>query len=137
MLRHDDPLAAARLRGLRMKEELLRNAGGALTAEEVGKLLGLTRQAVDKRRKPRRLVAMRFGKRGFLYPTFQLDEQLTPLVKRVLQAIDERVQDWSLLAFFLNGNPYLNGVRPAAALREGKLEEVLRAARAYGRQGAP
>jgi hypothetical protein len=132
----EDPLANARLRGLKMKEELLRKAGGAMNSEEVGKLLKLTRQAVDKRRKGRKLVAIGFGKRGFLYPAFQFEEPLTTLVERVLPEIDRRVEDWKLLAFFLNGNAYLDGASPVEALRRGKIGEVLRAARACGSHGA-
>jgi hypothetical protein len=136
VLRGEDSLADARLRGLKMKEDLLKRAGGAMNADQVGKLLNLTRQAVDKRRKARKLVAIEFGKRGYLYPGFQFDEPVIDLVEQILDRIDSRIEDWSLLAFFLNGNAYLNGASPVEAMRQGKEEEVLRAAQAYGSQGA-
>lgn len=137
VLRGEDSLAEARLRGLKMKEDLLKRAGGAMNADQAGKLLNLTRQAVDKRRKARKLVAIEFGKRGYLYPAFQFDEQLIDLMEQVLERIDSRVENWSLLAFFLNGNAYLNGASPVELMRKSKIEEVLRAAHAYGSQGAP
>jgi len=136
VLRNEDPLAKARLRGVQMKEDLLNRGGGAVTAAEAGKLLKLTRQAVDKRRKARKLLALEFGKRGHLYPAFQFDEQIADNLQRVLTVIDRRVENWTLLAFFLNGNRYLKGATPLEWLREGKLEEVLRAAKAYGEHGA-
>ena len=136
VLRGHDSLADARLRGLKMKEELLKQAGGAMNADQVGKLLNLTRQAVDKRRKARRLVAIEFGKRGYLYPAFQFDEQWVVPVEQVLERMDPRIEDWSLLAFFVNGNAYLKGASPVEVMRQGEVEEVLRAAQACGSQGA-
>ena len=47
----DDPLAAARLKGVMVKSQLLYEDGQPLTSEQVGSLLGITRQAVDKRTK--------------------------------------------------------------------------------------
>jgi hypothetical protein len=136
VLRADDPLVDARLRGLAMKEELLKQAGGALNAEQAAKLLNLTRQAVAKRRKARKLVAIEFGKRGYLYPAFQFQEDLADSMEQVLGRIDPQVGDWRLLAFFLNGNSYLNGRPPVEALRAGQVDEVLRAAEAFGSHGA-
>src|SRR5687767_5582058 len=49
-IRRRDPLAPARLRGLRAQDWLLREHGGTLSAAQMGQALGLSRQAVDKRR---------------------------------------------------------------------------------------
>lgn len=136
VLRGDDPLVEARVRGLKMKEELLKKAGGALDADEVAPLLHLTRQAVYKRRKARKLLAIQFGKRGFLYPAFQFEGALADSVVRVLGQLDPCIRDWNLLTFFLNGNSYLDGASPIEALRQAAVDEVLRAAQAYGSQGA-
>src|SRR5476651_1731952 len=46
-----DPLAKARLRGALAQREILAGDGGALSAAEVAKEVGISRQAVDKRRK--------------------------------------------------------------------------------------
>ena len=133
----DDPLAAARLRGLKMKEELLNKAGGALTAEQAAELLHMTRQGVDKRRKARKLIAIDVGKRGYVYPAFQFDENVRLHLEKVLSEVDSRIEGWTLLAFFINGTDYLDGASPLEELRAGNLESVLRAARAYGKHGAP
>jgi hypothetical protein len=46
----DDPFIAARFRGFKRKKQMLETAGGTLTSEQVAEGLGISRQAVDKRR---------------------------------------------------------------------------------------
>src|SRR5690606_41693050 len=58
----------ARLRGLRMRARLLAAEGGTLSSTEVADLLGITRQAVNKRRKAGRLIGLATGRRGYAYP---------------------------------------------------------------------
>ncbi len=67
----NDPLAAARMRGLRMKLDLLEKTGGALQPSEVAELLRMSRQAVGKRRREGRLLALETGRRGYEYPACQ------------------------------------------------------------------
>src|SRR5947209_8125818 len=57
-LRASDPLAAARVRGLRAREDLLAQEGGAVSVEEAATLLGISRQSVDNRRRAGRLLAL-------------------------------------------------------------------------------
>jgi hypothetical protein len=49
-----DPFAAARQRAVELKRQLLEAEGGALTVAEVAKRLGISKQAVDKRRRARK-----------------------------------------------------------------------------------
>lgn len=136
-LRRDDPLAAARLRGLRAKERLMQAEGGTVSAEEAGRLLRLTRQAVNKRRRAGRLLAISGGRRGHAYPVWQFqDHGLLPGLPEVLADLSGH-DPWMQLAFFLQENPYLEGAVPLARLREGDLTTVRRAAQAYGEHGAP
>ena len=51
-----DPLAAARLKGVQVKRDLLYGDGQPFNSEEVAKLLHITRQAVDKRRSKGQLL---------------------------------------------------------------------------------
>lgn len=135
-LRRDDPLAAARLRGLLRKEQLLNAEGSPLSAADAARLLGISRQAVDKRRRAGRLLALAVGRHGFAYPSWQFTAQgLLPGLEKVLEAL--RGHDpWMQLAFFVNGNARLEGRRPLDELRGGHVEAVLRAASAYAEQGA-
>jgi hypothetical protein len=132
----EDPLAAAKLRGLERKRQLVDAAGGALGAQDVAELLGITRQAVDKRRSQNQLIALTQGKRGYIYPAFQFEEgnSLSGL-RDVLEEL-KSFDPWTQLGFFVNSNDRLSGKTPAAALRAGNQSEVLRAARSYGEQGA-
>jgi hypothetical protein len=131
-----NPLTAARLRGLFARSRLLDAEGGALTVDDVAKILHLTRQGVDKRRRARKLLGLDAGRRGYLYPAWQFGlDGLLPGIEEVLEVIN--VHDpWMRTAFFLNGNDYLAGETPLAELRRGHLDEVRRAAGAYGEQGA-
>ncbi|MEI9973434.1 MAG: hypothetical protein WDO73_16155 [Ignavibacteriota bacterium] len=59
-----DPFVESMARGAAIKKDLLASAGGGLTSSLVSKALGITRQAVDKRRIRRALLAVPNGFRG-------------------------------------------------------------------------
>jgi hypothetical protein len=131
-----DPLLDARLRGIAARQRLVEGHGGALTADEVAKLLNITRQAVDKRRRNGQLLAVELGRRGYYYPAWQFGESGTlPGLENVLKALTDD-DPWMQLAFFIAPNPRLDGRAPYQALAGGRLEAVLIAAQAYGEQGA-
>jgi hypothetical protein len=131
----DDPLAAATLRGLERMPQLVAAGGGVVTAEQAAGLLGITRQAVDKRRAQNRLIGLTQGRRGYGYPRFQFVNGTTlPGLEEVLAELGEG-DPWGKLLFFANPNDRLKKT-PAQELLTGNLEGVLRAARMYGEQGA-
>lgn len=133
-IRAHDPLAGARLRGLEAKRKLVEAEGGALSTAETAKALRITRQAVDKRRKERKLLGVEVGKKGFHYPAWQIG--LSHL-EEVLKALGER-DSWEQIAFFLNPSALLEDRTPLEVLKEGNhdFDDVLRAASIYGEQGA-
>ncbi len=132
-----DPLTPARLRGLQARDEILAAEGGTLGGEEVGALLHISRQAVDKRRATGKLLAVEIGRRGYLYPAWQFTDEGGVLagLEDVLPLLAEE-PPFARLRFFLSGNRRLRGERPLDRLRRGELEPVLRAARMFGEQGA-
>jgi hypothetical protein len=135
-LRAIDPLAPARLRGLRARAELLAAEGGALSARAVADLLGITRQAVAKRRRAGRLLGLTTGRYAYVYPAWQFgDDGTQPGLESVLNALSDH-DPWMQLAFFLAPNRRLAEATPLSELRKGHVADVLRAARAYGEQGA-
>src|SRR5260370_12740730 len=87
----DDPLLAARRRGLKRKKQMLNASGGSLTSEQVAEVLGISRQAVDKRRSSNQLLALTQGKRGYSYPGFQFDDG------RTLKGLEEVLAELSPL----------------------------------------
>jgi hypothetical protein len=132
-----DPLAEARIRGLRMKQELLAREGGVLGASEVAEILGITRQAVNKRVQAKTLFALQTAKHGMSFPAWQLvDGEVLPGLPEVLRSLDPTLGPWMTLAFFLEDHVALGGRSPLQALREGDVESVLRAARTQGQHVA-
>jgi len=134
----EGPLVRARLRGVRARRELLEAEGGTVSSGQAAELLGITPQAVDKRRRAGKLLALPVG-RAYLYPVWQFDEAGRG---GVLQGLEEvlgsfGVEDaWMRVSFFLRQNGRLGDKRPLDVLRDGEIEAVERAARAYGEHGA-
>jgi hypothetical protein len=118
-LKHLDPLAGAIARGAEARARLAEAAGGLLAADTVGRLLGITRQAVDKRRGAGRLLALRI--RGdWHYPAAQFsgDGEVLDGIAEVIAAMPE-ASPWSVLDFLLAADDTLGGIPPLAALRTG------------------
>ena len=132
----NDPLATAKLRGLEARENLLRAEGGTLTADQVSKILSISRQAVDKRRRAGQLIGLTRGKRGYAYPAWQFrDGQTLPGLERALKVLN-RHDPWTQTLFMLNPHTDLGGNTPLAELRAGHVDAVVRAAAQYGEHGA-
>ena len=132
----EDPFAAAKMRGLKRKQQMMEQAGGTLSSEGVADVLGITRQAIDKRRAANQLLALTQGKRGYVYPRFQFDEGRTLQgLQEVLEEI-KTLDSWMQLIFFTTANERLEGMTPIDYLREGDVARVVQAARGYGDQGA-
>jgi hypothetical protein len=128
----EDPLAAARARGALVQQRLLRAEGGVASAEEFGRSLGgLSRQAIDARRKRRKLIALDVGRHGYRYPVWQVQNgAVLPGLERVLAELGES-DPWTQMAFFLNPNSWLDSDIPLAALRLGEIDRVVSAAELF------
>jgi hypothetical protein len=127
-----DPLASARLRGMKVKQELLYCDGQPLRSEEVAQLLGISRQAVDKRRNKRQLLAVALGRRGYFYPLWQFrDGNILTGLDRVLAALAE-FDSWTQLMFMKTGDLRLNDRTPFECLIAGDIDSVVNAAACYG-----
>lgn len=136
LLAPTDPLAAARLKGVQVKQQLLYGDEQPLTSEEVASLLRMTRQAVDKRRLKGQLLGVSLGKRGYLYPSWQFQVgQVLPGLERVLAAL-KAYDPWTKLMFMKTGDVRLDGATPLERLQAGDIEVVVQAAESYGTHGA-
>lgn len=131
-LNQRDPLALARLRGLRARKRLLEAEGGTVSGRELAQAFGITRQAVDKRRLNGKLLGIDLGKRGYAYPVWQVG---LPGLETVLAELQD-YDPWTQALFMLSENPWLEGETPLAVLRRGALDDVLSAAQLYGEQTA-
>jgi hypothetical protein len=131
-----DPLARAFLDGLDARARLIKQNGGVFKTEEVADYLGITPQAVNKRRALRQLVGITFRKRGYVFPAWQFTDRGTVRgLEDVLAALADH-DEWTQNVFFINPNTSLNGRRPLDLLRQGEVHEVLEAAKEFGQHGA-
>jgi hypothetical protein len=135
-LRAVEPLAPAFIRGIQAQRRLLDEHGGTLSAAQIGEILGITPQAVDKRRQSHSLLALNMGRHGYRYPVWQFTESgALPGLKDVLQALHPH-DEWMQIAFFVSKNPRLHNQTPIDMLKAGELDKAVDAARAYGEHGA-
>lgn len=132
LLAADDPLRQARIRGIVAQHRLLREEGGVCSAAELGDLLGgLSRQAIDKRRKHGKLIALDLGRHGYRYPVWQIHRgTVLPGLEQVIAELDE-CDPWTQVAFMLGPSSWLGGEAPLAALRRGEVERVVATAEMF------
>ncbi len=136
-VRELDPMASLIARSVRHKAELISRAGGVLSVQQVAELLGITRQAVDKRRRERKLLAVPRGS-DFRYPAAQFtDGEVVAGLRDVLAAIGLQ-GSWGTLDLLTAADDELEGETPFGWLKRhpDQLEPVLRLARAQGEHGA-
>lgn len=137
LLKKNDPLVQAKLRGLEIKQKLIEAEGGCISSIKVAEILGISRQAVDKRRKQGQLLAIAEGKHRYLYPIWQFSNEGTVLfgLESVLQELKD-YDSWTQLSFLLDPNSSFGEKTPLNALREGKIEEVIQVTRCFGEHSA-
>lgn len=131
-LRHDDPLGPAWIRGMCTRQALLQAEGGVCSATEMARLLGVTRQRVDHRRRQRTLIGVNLGRRGYRYPVWQMGVAGLDVA---LQAMHD-FGPWMHLGFMLSHNAVLENETPLAVLRRGDVARVLEAVDLIGEQVA-
>jgi biotin operon repressor len=121
--------------GIEKQRQVIQQAGGAFTAEEVAEFLGITRQAVDKRRTQGQLIGLTQGRRGYAYPAFQFEDGKTLQgLDRVVDALRDH-DPWMQLIFFVNGDDRSGGESGLEVLRAGRVDAVALAAEGYGERG--
>ena len=106
-----------------------------LSISEAAKLLGVTRQAVDKRIRSHGLLAVNIGSQ-LAIPVFQINHGAVLCgLGKVLRAL--KVNDpWTRINFFLMKHPALTNRSPLDVLRRGDVQLVVRVAAGFGNQGS-
>ena len=130
-------VAAAYARGDDAREGLLGAEGGVLSAEALGEQLGITPHAVEGQRRSGSLLAVLMHD-AWRYPAWQLaDGKLLDGLTDVLAVLVQHdLGPWDVMSFFLRTDTEREGESPLQALRAGRLDVALRAARMYGGHGA-
>ncbi len=126
-----DPTAELIAAGVERKNELIEMAGGLLSAKNAGLAMGISRQAIEKRRKSGGLIGIRAGGE-YRYPAFQFrDGALVLGLDDVLKSLPIKAE-WMRLEWLLTASPELEGVKPLEALEKGRTREVIETAAAHG-----
>ena len=130
-----DPLYEAYKRGEEIERKMLKAEGGVLTGKLFSEKLGITPLELGRMRKRNEVFWMEVGNE-YVYPRFQLDGNgFLPGIREVLDAFAVE-EAWMRVNFMLTGDLRLSGWRPIDALREGRINDVKLAAKAYGQHGA-
>jgi len=131
-----DPFVEAMALGAVIKRELLTSSGGGLTSSQVSSALGITRQAVDKRRIRHALLAVPNGSGEYLYPACQFTSAgVIPGLEEVLRAFQIR-SPWTQLSVLLAPAPALGDKTILEALKSGAIERAIAIAASFGEQAA-
>ena len=127
--------AAALLRGAQVQRDLLREAGGALSSNDVGRLLGIGRAAVDKRRRHGALLGLKLPNGDIVYPAAQFRKgDVLPGLTEVLGVF--RFHDpWMQLDVLLARDQALGGRTAFEALTDSDVQLVKTVVSSMGEQG--
>lgn len=132
----EDPLAPARARAASVKQQLLEEAGGTYTTSEVAEILGIQPQAVTKRERTGKVLAVRGSSGQNLYPRCQFDANGTIAgLEVVLQAFPMK-NPWTRLSGLMASTPALGGRSILRALHDGDLVQAIATAETLGEHGS-
>jgi nucleoid DNA-binding protein len=120
-------LEAARSRGSGRVASILARED-MLSAEEFGKLIGVSRVTVNQKRQRREVLALEGARRGFRFPEWQIGENGKPF--GALPELFDRLggDPWEVYRFLVQHHPELGGLTGMEALRRGRVTEVIDAA---------
>lgn len=117
-------LDAARARGAGRRDEIV--AGPEmLTGEEFGQRIGISRQAVDKRRQAGSLIGLEGPSRGIRYPDWQITPEggMLPGIREVLDLTSRN--PWSAYRVLVEEFPDGSGERVFHKLQQGETAAAL------------
>jgi DNA-binding Lrp family transcriptional regulator len=116
-----------------LRDSLLKKSGGSLSLTQAANLLGISRQALHKRIKTGSALGMMRGNELVL-PRAQFADrgrrhEILPGIPEIVRLFSV-AGGWSALQFLVEADPNL-AKPPIQALKEGRVAEVVRAAKAY------
>lgn len=113
-----DPAAMDFAREIQHRDAVVQRAGGMLSAEEAGRFLDISRQAIDKRRRSGALLAIRQAG-DWLYPRAQFHQHETlPDLAAVIRGLAAS-GPWVTLEFLVTEDSVLGSLTPRDALLWG------------------
>ncbi len=124
-------LTAARERGRRRVAEILAE-DDMLGADAFAGLLGVSRVTVNAKRQSGQILGLDGAKRGFRFPSWQLDRDGRPFT--VLPVLHDVLGGaWAVYRFLVSPHGALDGRTGLDALKRGRTEDVVAAAEGVAR----
>jgi hypothetical protein len=117
-------VARAQHEGELLKRQLLARAD-MLPPERAAALAGITRQALDLRRKRSQALALTHAKRGYRYPAWQFVDKLAQPMLQLLPQL-AHLESWAQYLLLTQPEPLLEGRSVVEALQAGELSAVKR-----------
>lgn len=131
----DVDMINAQVLGLEERDKILKSSGPYLSLEELGKVLGVSKQAAHNKVTKGALLGIMI-KDQWRLPAWQIkDGEILPGLAAVLNVLSHETA-LAKLAFFETPNIYLHEQTPRQTLLQGKADRVLKAALNFGEQGA-
>lgn len=127
-----EELAARAVSALPQESRLAKDAGPFYDTPSLARWLGITRQALNNRVNKGQMLMCLTSDRQRVYPTWQFnsDGKVLPGISDVIVTFREVGLDGWTVAKWLNvDNPDLNGRKASRLLADGKVDEVVTAAR--------
>jgi hypothetical protein len=129
----DDPLRGARIRGLTMRQELLRATGRGLRPSDVAGLLGITTSGVTKKRTRNQILAVDLASGDRLYPQVQFSASgIIEGLDDVLAAFHPETEPWTRLNVLMGPVESHDAGNVFDLLRAGELDEAVNIAATWG-----
>jgi hypothetical protein len=125
-------LGRARERGAARIAEII---GGPemMSADEFGRMIGATRETVNRKRHRHEVLGLEGPTRGVRFPAWQLtdDGGLLPGLPALFDEIGDR--PWAVYRFLVAAHPELGETTGAEAMKQGRVAEALALAASVGR----
>jgi hypothetical protein len=124
-------LSEAFERGGHLAAKILRQSD-MLTAGDFAASLNLSRETVRQKMLKHEILAVRGAKQGHRFPAWQVttEGRLLPELPRLFELLGGN--PWTVYRFLLQHHPELDGATAFEALKTGKVEDVLAAAKNVG-----
>ncbi|OYX11224.1 MAG: hypothetical protein B7Z15_12215 [Rhizobiales bacterium 32-66-8] len=124
----DAALARARTRGAAKAADILKGAD-MLTARDFGPLIGASHETVNAKRKRHEVLGLEGATRGVKYPRWQVTETGLPLpgLAQLFEVLGP--QPWTVFRFLRTELAELGGDTALDALKAGRIDDVLGAAK--------
>lgn len=119
-------MGRAQERGKHVVAEIL-SRSDMLSSDEMKELLGISRQAVNERRRDGKLLGLQGAKRQVRYPRWQVGDDGRPFAE-IEKLFTILGSSWPVYRFLIQEHPELKGLSGIDALRQGRGEEAIKAA---------